>query len=82
MVFWYLTLQSSNLNPSSSCKHYSRSGNRDHYISFLDDLYYLDYIEAYFNKDSEEVDWIEESASVLGYGPLVECTTVTNFSAQ
>lgn len=28
------------------------------------------------------MDQIEESASALGYGPLVECTTVTNFSVQ
>jgi hypothetical protein len=48
----------------------------------LDDSYDLNYLEAHLNEDSEEIDRIEEYAKVLGFGPLVECTTTSNFSEQ
>jgi hypothetical protein len=64
------------------CEHYSKFGTRDHYIHFIDDSYDLEYLEAYFNKDTEIIDQIEASAAAVGYGPLSKCTMVTNFSAQ
>ena len=64
------------------CEHYSKIGTRDHYIQFLDDLYDLEYLEAYFDEDTEMIDQIETAAAEVGYGPLSKCTTVTNFSAQ
>jgi len=64
------------------CEHYSKFGTRDHYIHFIDDSYDLEYLEAYFNEDTEIIDQIEASTAAVGYGPLSKCTTVTNFSAQ
>ncbi|KAJ7024050.1 hypothetical protein C8F04DRAFT_921453, partial [Mycena alexandri] len=45
-------------------------------------VYGLDYIEAVLCEDDEEICRIEEAALTLSYGPLVECKTVTNASAQ
>jgi hypothetical protein len=42
----------------------------------------VEYIEAILEEDSEEVDRIERAAELLGYGPRIECTNVTNSSAQ
>ena len=66
----------------SSCEHYSRTGNRDHYIQFLNDSYDVDYLEAHFRKDMVGLNRIEATAALDGYGPLSACTTITNFSAQ
>ena len=57
-----------------SCEHYSRSGNRDHYI----DSYDVDYLEAYFFKDMAGLNRIETTAALDGYGPLSACTTSEN----
>ncbi|KAJ7747876.1 hypothetical protein B0H14DRAFT_2541606 [Mycena olivaceomarginata] len=59
-----------------------RSENRLHLCRFLDESYDLDYIEAYFEEDEEELERIENAAHTLGYGPLVPCRTVTNVSSQ
>lgn len=64
------------------CQHYSKFGTRDHYIHFIDDSYDLEYLDAYFNEDTQTVEQIEATAAAVGYGPLSKCTTVTNFSAQ
>lgn len=64
------------------CEHYSWDGNRDHLKLVLDDSFDLEYIEAHFNEDMEELERIELRAAAMGYGPRVTCTTVTNFSAQ
>ncbi|KAF8058004.1 hypothetical protein FPV67DRAFT_1722388 [Lyophyllum atratum] len=63
--------------------HYNKKINRDHYIQHIDETRFdFDYIKAYFDKDKDELERIEQSASALGVRPLRACTTVTNFSAQ
>lgn len=47
-----------------------------------DGSYDLEYLEAVLCEDFEEIDRIEAAAEALGYGPLVQCTTVTNCSSQ
>ena len=69
-------------NSFSSCEHYSRTGNRDHYIHFLNDSYDVDYLKVHFFKDMTALNQIEATAALDGYGPLSACTTITNFSAQ
>jgi hypothetical protein len=64
------------------CEHYSWDGNRDHLKLVLDESFDLEYIEAHFNEDMDELERIELRAAAMGYGPRVACTTVTNFSAQ
>lgn len=64
------------------CEHYSWEGNRDHLKIQLDSSYDLDYIDAHYNEDTDEIDRIELNAAAMGYGPRTTCTTVTNFSAQ
>lgn len=64
------------------CEHYDNTSARDHYVHYLDDSYDVDYLEAYFNEDFEEIDRIESSALALGCGPLAECTMITNSSTQ
>ncbi|PPQ84978.1 hypothetical protein CVT25_010531 [Psilocybe cyanescens] len=68
--------------PFVRCEHYNRRGNRDHLISYIDDIYDIDYLDAYFNEDFDELDRIEEAVSRLGYGPLAECSTIANFTSQ
>ncbi|KAJ7506100.1 hypothetical protein B0H11DRAFT_1707331 [Mycena galericulata] len=68
------------------CEHYSRTSNQDHfhddYVGESTGSYDLDYIEAVLCEDDEEISRIEQAAFALGYGPLVECKTVTNASSQ
>ncbi|KAJ7764293.1 hypothetical protein B0H16DRAFT_1799720 [Mycena metata] len=63
-----------------------RSQNRDHFydnsVGTATGAYNLDYIEAVLCQDDEEIERIEQAAFDLGYGPLSECTTVTNASSQ
>jgi len=68
----------------SRCEHYSKHTNKDHLLDYSigDGSYDLDYIDAVFNEDAEEIDRIENAANALGFGPLTECTTVSNFSTQ
>ncbi|KAK7022633.1 hypothetical protein R3P38DRAFT_3196030 [Favolaschia claudopus] len=61
---------------------FNSSSNRFHLCRFLDESYDLDYLEAYFNEDDDELERIEEAASRLGYGPLATCRNVANFSSQ
>ncbi|KAJ7722544.1 hypothetical protein B0H14DRAFT_2642118 [Mycena olivaceomarginata] len=63
------------------CEFHS-SNNRFHLYRILDDSYDLDYIEAFFNEDDDELQRIEEAACLLGYGPLATCKNITNFSSQ
>ncbi|KAF7334423.1 hypothetical protein MVEN_02271600 [Mycena venus] len=67
--------------PLVRCEFFS-SDNRLHLCRFLDESYDLDYIEAYFHEDEDELERIENAAQAMGYGPLVACRTVTNFSSQ
>lgn len=48
----------------------------------LDESFDIEYMEAHFNEDMDELERIELRAAAMGYGPRVACTTVTNFSAQ
>jgi len=48
----------------------------------FDKSFDLEYIDAHFNEDTEELDQIELQAAEMGYGPHVTCMTVTNFSPQ
>lgn len=70
----------------SRCEHYRADNSRDHFydnnVGSLTGAYDLAYIKALFGDDQEEIKEIEDAAFALGYGPLVECTTVTNFSSQ
>ncbi|KAK0472568.1 hypothetical protein EDD18DRAFT_1093925 [Armillaria luteobubalina] len=68
--------------PLLVCENYNPEDNRNHYIQYLDASLDIDYIEAIFTEDRTEAQRIEESALSLGYGPLAECTTVTNVSAK
>ncbi|KAJ7276956.1 hypothetical protein C8J57DRAFT_1584425 [Mycena rebaudengoi] len=71
-------------SPFICCEHYSKNTNKDHYINtaIADGSYDIQYLEALFINDEEEIYEIEESAVELGYGPLIECSTVCNFSTQ
>jgi hypothetical protein len=65
------------------CEHYCIRGNRDHFIQYLDNEGYdIDYLDAYFNEDMEEIERIESAANSAGYGPLAPCSTIYNFSSQ
>ncbi|KAG6808642.1 hypothetical protein H0H92_003424 [Tricholoma furcatifolium] len=63
------------------CEHYTKN-SRYHYLHLLDDSYDFDYLEAYFNEDCDELDRIEHEAFIAGYGPLADCSTVSNISSQ
>ncbi|KAJ7236183.1 hypothetical protein C8J57DRAFT_1088347 [Mycena rebaudengoi] len=71
-------------SPFICCEHYSKNTNKDHYINtaIANGSYDIQYLEALFINDEEEIYEIEESAVELGYGPLIECSTVCNFSTQ
>jgi hypothetical protein len=79
-IIEHLLLLSSNY--WSRCEHYSWVGNRDHLKIVLDESFDIEYMEAHFNEDKDELERIELRAAAIGYGPRVACTTVTNFSAQ
>ncbi|KAF7328240.1 hypothetical protein MVEN_02563900 [Mycena venus] len=68
------------------CEHYDKTSSRDHFhddsVGSAMGAYDLNYIQAVLGQDEEEVARIEEAAYDLGYGPRVECTTVTNVSSQ
>ncbi|KAJ7574202.1 hypothetical protein C8J56DRAFT_1065197 [Mycena floridula] len=68
--------------PFIACQHYNPDFSRNHMIYYLDESYDIDYIEAVFHEDEDEINRIESSAQALGYGPRVECTTITNSSSQ
>lgn len=65
----------------SRCEHYSWR-NRDHLKIVLDESFDIEYMEAHFNEDMDELERIELRAAAMVYGPRFACTTVTNFSAQ
>ncbi|KAG6819960.1 hypothetical protein H0H93_007040 [Arthromyces matolae] len=45
--------------PYVACEHYNNISSRNHYIHYLDESFDLEYLEAYINEDSEEMDRIE-----------------------
>jgi hypothetical protein len=66
------------------CEHYNQTRNKDHLLIYAigDGSYDIDYIEAQFNDDRDELVRIETNARQLGTGPQVVCTTVANFGMQ
>jgi hypothetical protein len=72
------------LRSDCSCEHYIVGSSKDHFNDFTigNGTYDIDYIEAVITGDTAEALRIEEEARDLGYGPLIECTTVSNFSTQ
>ncbi|KAJ7031452.1 hypothetical protein C8F04DRAFT_924530, partial [Mycena alexandri] len=66
------------------CEHYNPRTNKDHLNDhgIADGSYHLEYIEAVISGDEEEARQIEEAIFSLGYGPLADCSTVTNCSQQ
>ncbi|KAK7015317.1 hypothetical protein R3P38DRAFT_2637341 [Favolaschia claudopus] len=70
--------------PFICCEHYIPGSSKDHFYdsSIGSGSYDVDYIEAVITGDLEEATMIEEEARDSGYGPLIECTTVANFSSQ
>ncbi|KAJ7035741.1 hypothetical protein C8F04DRAFT_1258622 [Mycena alexandri] len=70
--------------PYIKCEHYSKHNIKDHYLNMLvsDGSYDVAYLEALFGDHEDKISEIEEAAIGLGYGPLVECTTVCNISSQ
>ncbi|KAJ7259441.1 hypothetical protein C8J57DRAFT_951375, partial [Mycena rebaudengoi] len=67
-----------------SCEYYDRNTNqaRFHDFNITNGSYDIDYLEAVFCGDQQETAQIEEDAYACGYGPLVDCTSVSNFSTQ
>ncbi|KAJ6627739.1 hypothetical protein B0H10DRAFT_1779179, partial [Mycena sp. CBHHK59/15] len=65
--------------PYIKCKHYSKQNNKDHYINntISDGSYDINYLEALFYNNEDEIDLIEEAAHGLGFGPQTGCTTVS-----
>ncbi|KAJ7580435.1 hypothetical protein C8J56DRAFT_1058074 [Mycena floridula] len=68
--------------PFISCQHYDPDMSRDHLVQYLDDSYDLDYLEAVLEEDTDGIGRIGRGAEALGYGPRVDCTTITNASSQ
>ncbi|KAK7031741.1 hypothetical protein R3P38DRAFT_2521802 [Favolaschia claudopus] len=80
-----------NERPYVSCEHYNPKTNKDHFHSdrpiglksgVNDGSYHLEYLEAIISGDEREAAQIEEAVLSLGYGPLADCSTVTNCSQQ
>ncbi|KAF8064390.1 hypothetical protein FPV67DRAFT_1451580 [Lyophyllum atratum] len=69
-------------SPFIICEHYDDKLSRDHYIHYLDGSFDVDYLDAYFNEDSDELERIEGAALTLGFGPLAVCTNIANVSSQ
>lgn len=68
----------------SSCEHYSRRYDVDHFIYFdiTKGLYETRYLEALFLGDTEVISEYEEDAAFrYDMGPLAFCSSVSNFSA-
>ncbi|KAJ6484352.1 hypothetical protein C8R47DRAFT_1072982 [Mycena vitilis] len=70
--------------PYISCEHYNSNINKDHFHdhSIGDGSYHVEYIEAVFCGDQQEAAQIEDFAFNFGYGPLADCSTITNCSQQ
>ncbi|KAJ6506213.1 hypothetical protein C8R47DRAFT_1241345 [Mycena vitilis] len=73
-----------NGRPYISCEHYNAKINKDHFHdhSIGDGSYHVEYIEAVFCGDEQEAAQIEDFAFNFGYGPLADCSTITNCSQQ
>ncbi|KAJ6474456.1 hypothetical protein C8R47DRAFT_709767 [Mycena vitilis] len=70
--------------PFVCCEHYIPGKSQDHFYdsTIASGAYDVPYIEAVVTGDLEEAARIEDEAGDEGYGPAVECSTVSNFSAQ
>lgn len=67
------------------CEHYSMrlGGMRNHLFSYEvgNGLYDMDYLEALFDDDEDEIRRFESTAQKKGYGPLVACSTIANHNS-
>ncbi|KIJ41766.1 hypothetical protein M422DRAFT_255076 [Sphaerobolus stellatus SS14] len=70
--------------PVICCEHYNSHTSRHHLLDYTPSREQLDlnYLEAYFSNDVEELLAMEKVASHLGFGPRAPCMTVENYSAQ
>ncbi|KAJ3924494.1 MAG: hypothetical protein NXY57DRAFT_969752 [Lentinula lateritia] len=66
------------------CEHFNRQTSRGHLINYDvgSGLYDLEYLEALFRNNVDEIEFIESNAQADGYGPLAPCSTIVNFSSQ
>ena len=73
------------LTHTSRCEHYSVQfgGTQDHLFSYEvgTGLYDVEYLEALFDNDIEEITWIENAACNGRFGPLALCSTTWNPNA-
>jgi len=64
------------------CEYYSVrfGGTRDHLYSYEASTgpYDVEYLEALFDNDKEEIARVESTAHSNGFGPLALCSTVWN----
>jgi hypothetical protein len=83
--FRYSPLYMHILTHTSRCEHYSVrfGGTRDHLFSYEvgTGLYDVEYLEALFDNDMEEITRIENAACNDGFGPLALCSTTWNPNA-
>ncbi|KAJ7595458.1 hypothetical protein C8J56DRAFT_883672 [Mycena floridula] len=65
------------------CQHYSRN-SRNHLVNFDvgNGLYNTEYLTALLINDTDAIHAIESAARDEGYGPLVSCKNIKNFSTQ
>ncbi|KAJ7112747.1 hypothetical protein C8R43DRAFT_1157399 [Mycena crocata] len=70
--------------PYISCEHYNAQTSKDHLHDYSvgTGSYHLEYIDAVFSGDEREINQIEEAVLGFGYGPLADCSTVSNCSQQ
>ncbi|KAJ6505572.1 hypothetical protein C8R45DRAFT_1091275 [Mycena sanguinolenta] len=82
LVFSYSEIDAE--EPPVPCEHYVPGKSKDHFHDWTvgGGAYDIAYIEAVITGDLEESARIEDEAADKGYGPVVECTTVSNFSSQ
>ncbi|TDL13991.1 hypothetical protein BD410DRAFT_684726, partial [Rickenella mellea] len=69
--------------PLIRCKHFDSTGTRDHLIIYAigNGTYDLEYLEALFNEDEDEIMQLENAAREQGFGPRAICSTIANSSS-
>ena len=63
-----------------SCEFYAKDGACDHLLDYgpASGLYDLDYLQALFNSDQDEIAVIEAEAKEHGFDPASQCAVVMN----
>lgn len=85
MVSWtdFCYRKGIHLKNLSSCEHYSRRSDVDHFTNFdiRKGLYETRYLEALFSGDTEVISEYEDDAALhYDLGPLAFCSSVSNVS--